>query len=683
MIVLEFLIALALSECEEVEGGTFAERGCLYFADLPFTELSETAIVLERVESISALERLTFTKCTSTTNAGAISILDSSCWIQTICASECHSTQMGQFASITGESLILSQVTAFECGSVYSESPHGPTTLYLSAGSADPSLEVTYLNCTSCYVTDGGVICVHNPPEGSVLQYWSLLSWQGSEALFLSGGSGKIQDSNFISEHTDAVFRFAIGDPMQPWGLFTIANCYIGADSAEFLVFGEGESSGVSVLDCFFSGQIPAMLNDDTRFSGSDRNIGNCPVGHDLTHAAWSSCELMQDGPNLLGTAIACETVRMAKDNEPCVTIVGCFFLELSGGDDGGAIYLSQLTGRSLLGRLTFIACKSDGFGGAVCVRTCAVNMQQLCGAECECPSGAFASFDGDSSTLSQLTAVGCAATTGTFICVAGDFQAIYLNFTLCSAASASALSVTRTAQASQAQSMTVSELTGDACIDTFPELAIDTCLFQSTTTYAFHADTGLTLRYCYFDTAQPISVSGSVSIANSFFINDLPEEFDQNQNCGNCVGRLPEFHPGTAIPCEMRTASNAFNVSAVPGASQGPVGSEVAGASEPLVRSAAFFPASNPLEASNNLDPSNDLEASNHFEASTILRPSEIPGASKEVPVGSAPLSGSQPPSGFALPPNTAGFTTWLRVYQVRRRLRQGFMFLWITAQF
>jgi hypothetical protein len=505
-------------------------------------------------------------------------------------------------------------------------------------------------------VSGFGVIGLDSPPPGSSLWFWTVLNWPSVAAVDLSRLSCTIQQSNFIGPSGDAVFSVA-----GTTGLSTIDSCYIAAEAASLFIF-DATASGVKVIGCFFSGELPLMISEDPRLSGSQDNSGNCQIGHGFGHFEMAPCEVPDGSSELLCTLVECQAGRISREAGSCVTISGCSFSSLYHDQSGGAVTLGSLSGTSVLVDLTFLACRSDSKGGAVFVSSCDVRMQRLCGSGCQSTDGGFAGFMDGSSALLPLTALACSASYGIFRSYAATTpQASYVNCTSCSAPVGSAFLVTSNQPASHVQYLTVSQCTGNTCIYAYSELVIDLSLFHSATTYTFATSRALAFDQCYFDTVQDVSGTGSVSIVNSFFIQAVPSAFGSGGNVGNFAGPTPNFGRMDRSPCQIPDGR--------------------------IITASTTF------------------EASKNFEASASPHLSELPRDSRQparsaMPmlsarlVGSAVLSrsvnaaGSQSPPESAVPPATAeieaplptqGFTRRHQVYQAQRWLVQTCSFVWI----
>jgi hypothetical protein len=265
---------------------------------------------------------------------------------------------------------------------------------------------------------------------------------------------------------------------------------------------------------------------------------------------------------------------------------------------------------------------------------------------------------------------------------------------------------------------LTVSECTG-SCIQTgAAESTIDDSLFNSATSYTFSTSATLEFRRCYFHTAQHIAATGTVTIGASFFLNGIPPAFEENENenVGNLPDETPNFGRTAMDPCVVPdgrtiTPSQMFAASSNSEASQEFVPSSNLAASNGLEAShiqgsnnweaSKVAEASNNVEASHNVHGSNNVEGSNNFQASDGFEGSHNPGfsgvpeasrqgsgsanmAASQAPVWSDESAGSQrPPDSAAFLVGTEVFTLPHRIYQGRRRFRQGFLFIWVTTIF
>jgi hypothetical protein len=236
-----------------------------------------------------------------------------------------------------------------------------------------------------------------------VLNYWTVIDWRVSEAVFVSGESCTIEYSNFVAGADDqAVFR--VQNPAAP---SIIANCYFGVGRQSALVaFDPDETVGVTFSRCQFSGALPLQLGEELLGGGAD-NVANYPftigIGH---HAEKPPCEVPDESFEM--PLLCVDGERLSRTGGPPVTVSGCSFSNLNGEALGGAIYLADLDSvSSLLVNLIFVDCHSTTSGGAVYLSRFGVTMERLCGSGCESPSGSFVYVvtQWNDVHLSQLTA--------------------------------------------------------------------------------------------------------------------------------------------------------------------------------------------------------------------------------------------------------------------------------------
>jgi hypothetical protein len=116
---------------------------------------------------------------------------------------------------------------------------------------------------------------------------------------------------------------------------FTIDACYIYIATESTSLFDFVGDSAAKFIGCFFSADVPAIL-DDPKFAGSKDNSGNSQP-HEFGHFPSAPCEIPDGEANLLCIRFACDSQRIRRDIGPCVTISGCFFQALH-SDSGGAI---------------------------------------------------------------------------------------------------------------------------------------------------------------------------------------------------------------------------------------------------------------------------------------------------------------------------------------------------------